>query len=202
MSEYFTGINNPYNSSAFGRLSIPSTAGPAGPTNYYTFNKEHSFRVRDAINQPYDRVSGPQGSGPNLVFLHRIIEGSSAYSCEIKSTDFISLSHGTVAFLCPTTLSNITGSIHFGFSNTNPNTIFLNIYKQPISSAYINLDTNKSLIFTSRFDYTPSALSKITVPVTVTSALTANDIVYVSFQMQKPSADSVVFFLTYTLNFS
>jgi len=36
MSEYFTGLNNPYTSSAFGRLSIPSgppgPPGPAGPS--------------------------------------------------------------------------------------------------------------------------------------------------------------------------
>ena len=118
---------------------------------------------------------------------------------------FPNTDNGGIAFICPTTLSNITGSINFGFRDNSANDISLNIYKTSITNAYTSFATGATLLFSSRLIYTPSAVANFTVPVNVTSAgLTNNDIVYVGFQMLpgSSSAGSCRFTMRYTLGFS
>jgi hypothetical protein len=114
---------------------------------------------------------------------------------------------GGIAFLCPTTLSNITGSINFGFNDQSANDISLSIFKNTIANAYINFDTNETTLSSSRFVYdTPSTNKQITYPINITGAgLTSNDIVYFGLKLNsRPPVGTNTTFLTlrYTLNFS
>jgi hypothetical protein len=166
----------------------------SGPS--YTYSRENSFTSQTGSTAVYN-------SFLPIAFVVRNDNATVTYN--VATTNNTSLINGGVAFLCPTTLSNITGSINFGFGDPSANDISLNIYKTSITNAYTSFSTGATLLFSSRFVYTPSAIANITVPVNITSAgLTNNDIVYVAFQMLRPSqtGNSLRFTMRYTLNFS
>jgi hypothetical protein len=166
----------------------------SGPS--YTFSREYTFITEDGSFEPYT-------TGLPIMFFERKADGTFKY--EVLNTTFESLSSGGVAFLCPTTLSKITGSINFGFGDAAANDISLNIYKTSITNAYTSFATGATLLSSSRFVYnTPGPTANITVPVNVTTAgLTNNDIVYVAFEMLPPTpGPTLKFTMRYTLNFS
>lgn len=179
----------------------------SGPS--YTYSREHYFIGQTASSIPYSsllpltffqRVEGT-GTNPGLVTFG--VERDA-------SINLLAISPGTnnggIAFICPTTLSKITGSINFGFYNSVANDISLNIYKTSITNAYTSFATGATLLSSSRFIYnTPFAVANITVPVNVTNAgLTNNDIVYVGFQILSGGggSGSCRFAMRYTLGFS
>jgi len=172
----------------------PSGAN-SGPS--YTFSREYTFITQDGNLPVYNDLT------PIAFFENKT---NASFNYNVDNTRYINLFTGGVAFLCPTTLSKITGSINFGFAETNANDISLNIYKTSITNAYTDFSTGPpTLLSSSRFVYnTPGSAANITVPVNVTSAgLTNNDIVYVAFEMRRGSRDnSLRFTMRYTLNFS
>ena len=177
----------------------------SGPS--YTYSREHYLIAQTAGSSPYNTTSP-------MTFFERIAGDQSPAGMVIggaQPTSNISLlitsnNNGGIAFICPTTLSNITGSINFGFKDNSANDISLNIYKTSITNAYTSFATGATLLSSSRFIYTPSTVANITVPVNVTSAgLTNNDIVYVAFQLGllgSPASQQLRFAMRYTLNFS
>ena len=175
----------------------------SGPS--YTYSREHYLMSQTAGSSPYNTTSP-------MTFFERIAGDQSPAGMVIggaQTTSNISLlttsnNNGGIAFICPTTLSNITGSINFGFRDTSANDISLNIYKTSITNAYTSFATGATLLSSSRFIYnTPTAVANITVPVNVTSAgLTNNDIVYVAFQMLPGASSNLRFAMRYTLGFS
>jgi hypothetical protein len=178
----------------------------SGPS--YTYSREHYFISQTAGVFPYNSLLP-------LTFFQRIDGTTSPAGMVIGGVQpdasinllalFPNTNNGGVAFICPTTLSKITGSINFGFRDTSANDISLNIYKTSITNAYTSFATGATLLSSSRFIYTPNTVANITVPVNVTSAgLTNNDIVYVGFQMLpgSPSAGNCRFAMRYTLGFS
>ena len=173
----------------------PSGAN-SGPS--YTFSRQHTFISQDGSSSVYT-------DGLPIAFVENKTVASFNY--DVSNTNNTALlTNGGVAFLCPTTLSKITGSINFGFRDGTANDISLNIYKTSITNAYTSFATGPpTLLSSSRFVYnTPGSAANITVPVNVTSAgLTNNDIVYVAFEMRRGSGDnSLSFTMGYTLNFS
>ena len=175
----------------------------SGPS--YTYSREHYFVGQNAGAFPYNtllpitfwqRVSGATNIGQ---VFSGVLPDASINLLQATTTN----DNGGIAFICPTTLSNITGSINFGFRDTSANDISLNIYKTSITNAYTSFATGATLLSSSRFIYnTPSTVANITVPVNVTSAgLTNNDIVYVGFQML-PGGTNLRFAMRYTLGFS
>jgi hypothetical protein len=172
----------------------------SGPS--YTYSREHTIvQANVASGSPITFFEIFQGSGGGNTFSYNI-----ATTSTVRLLGTSGISGGGIAFLCPTTLSNITGSINFGFADTSANDISLNIYKTSITNAYTSFATGATLLSSSRFVYTPSSVANITVPVNITSAgLTNNDIVYVACQLlplspTQPFANRVT--LRYTLNFS
>lgn len=177
----------------------------SGPS--YTYSREHYLIAQNGGASPYNSTSP-------ITFFERIAGDTTPVAGGViggvNTTSNISLlttlnNNGGIAFICPTTLSNITGSINFGFRDPSANDISLNIYKTSITNAYTSFSTGATLLSSSRFVYTPSSVANITVPVNVTSAgLTNNDIVYVAFQLLFPCANTTGLRLTmrYTLNFS
>ncbi len=181
----------------------------SGPS--YTYSREHTI-VQSNITSgiPITFFEIFQGPGGGSIFSYNI--------ASVNNVRLLGISNnlgGGIAFLCPTTLSNITGSINFGFADTSANDISLNIYKTSITNAYTSFATGATLLSSSRFVYTPSvppsplissSLANITVPVNITSAgLTNNDIVYVACQLlpispTQPFVNRLT--LRYTLNFS
>jgi hypothetical protein len=175
----------------------------SGPS--YTYSREHYYVGQNAGAFPYtsllpltffQRVSGV--TNPNTVVSGALPDASINLLLMTTTND-----NGGIAFICPTTLSKITGSINFGFKDQSANDISLNIYKTSITNAYTSFATGATLLFSSRLIYTPSAVANITVPVNVTSAgLTNNDIVYVGFQMLPGAPSNLRFAMRYTLGFS
>ena len=172
----------------------PSGAN-SGPS--YTFSREHTFISQDGSAPVYT-------DGLPIAFVEYKFDATFYYDVEPTNNTKL-LTNGGVAFLCPTTLSKITGSINFGFRDATANDISLNIYKTSITDAYTSFATGATLLSSSRFVYnTPNSAANITVPVNVTTAgLTNNDIVYVAFEMDPPSPGPVLSFtMRYTLSFS
>jgi len=175
----------------------------SGPS--YTYSRQHYLMAQNGGASPY-QISSP------ITFFERIAGDQTPAGMVIggvNTTSTIKLfevgNNVGIAFLCPTTLSNITGSINFGFRDNSANDISLNIYKTSITNALTSFATGATLLYSSRFAYTASSLANITVPVNVTSAgLTNNDIVYVAFQLLLPCANttSLRLVMRYTLNFS
>jgi hypothetical protein len=167
----------------------------SGPS--YTFSREYTFITQDGSLPVYNDLTP-------IAFVEYKYDATFNY--DVDNTRNINLlTNGGVAFLCPTTLSNITGSINFGFRDYLANDISLNIYKTSITNAYTDFSTGATLLYSSRFVYnTPVSVANITVPVNVTTAgLTNNDIVYVAFEMDPPTPGPVLIFtMRYTLNFS
>jgi hypothetical protein len=189
----------------------PSGAN-SGPS--YTFSRQHTITRRNF------------GTNTINAFFEFFDSGTPAFSYNIGTTSSVKSvgaqvgqepsGSGGVAFLCPTTLSNITGNINFGYGDVStaaPIDISLNIYKTDVSNSYISFATGATLLFSSRFAYNPVpapvgnlvTLRNITVPVNVTSAgLTNNDIVYVSVQFGSSIGitSNARLIMRYTLNFS
>lgn len=177
----------------------------SGPS--YTYSREHNFINLTMAVYNNDRV---------YTFYERYDPTSSPNSFitginDLSNTTLINATlngQGGYAFLCPTTLSNITGSINFGFRDLSSNDISLNIYKTSITNAYTNFNTGTTLLFSSRFIYnTQPNVANITVPVNITSAgLTNNDIVFVAFRTLPLSSNGTGsqgrLTMRYTLSFS
>ena len=194
-----SSIRSPVKTIVIASVSPVSGSGPS-----YTYSREHTFinivmsnfnLGRDiTFNEFTDPTSSPNFTYGTGDTLNTILLSTVAFRPQ-----------GGIAFFCPTTLSNITGSINFGFRDLSSNDISLNIYKTSISNAYTAFNTGATLLFSSRFIYnTQPNVSNITVPVNVTNAgLTSNDIVFVAFKpMAGATGPNGRFTMRYTLSFS